>query len=772
MPSSDGTVVIDTELDSSGAEKGVKGLGKTIKDSMKQSEKSTEESTDKIKKKSEETSKSLKGLGSSFVSVSKSAGKLALKGTATAIAGTTAAITGLVTASTKAYASYEQLVGGVDTLFKESSKKVQDYANEAYKTAGMSANAYMETATSFSASLLQSLGGDTDKAADYANRAMIDMSDNANKMGTSIEMIQNAYQGFAKQNYTMLDNLKLGYGGTKEEMARLISDASKMTDIQKELNVTVDEGDMSFANIVNAISVMQSSLDIAGTTSKEAATTIEGSANMMKASWSNLLVGIADDTQDFDTLVNNFVDSATTFASNIIPRIQVALSGAGNLLTSLVPIIIEQLPSFLATILSGLSEQLVILLPQILTAIGQLISLIIQNLPTILSNMSELAMTLITMLLNGFINGIPSLLAGLTSIITTLSTDLLSEDNINTLLDLGLQLVLNLITGILNNLPLIINSGLTLIVNLAKGLIQAIPKLVKKIPQIISSLITALLDSIPLIVDAGVELLTALVDNMPLIIDTILDILPDLIDSILGSFTNSIPKLVDAGFKLFVALVTNMPKITLTIISKIPKLIASLVKSVVSYAKNFADAGWTLLTSITSKLPEITSKLVEKISKLPGKLITKIKESISDFTQVGVDLIDGLWTGIKDTFSIVIDGAGDLCNDLIDTVTGVFDIHSPSRVFRWIGEMDGKGLIDGFIDSDPLKAITSNVNNGMNKLQASLDAQSSIQLDQTISEGFINYDRLGDATALAIEKAGLKIKVDGREFGRIIRGYA
>ena len=267
---SDGRVVIDTELDSSGAEKGLKGLGKSL------------------------------------VSVSKSAGKLAFKGTATAIAGTTAAITGLVTASTKAYASYEQLVGGVDTLFKDSSKKVQQYAADAYKTAGMSGNEYMETVTSFSASLLQSLGGDTEKAADVANQAMIDMSDNANKMGTDMQSIQNAYQGFAKQNYTMLDNLKLGYGGTKEEMQRLLADAEKLSGVHYDIS--------NFSDVTQAIHEIQNSLDITGTTAKEASTTIEGSANSMKAAWSNLLVGISDDTQDFDTLVNNFVESAKSFA--------------------------------------------------------------------------------------------------------------------------------------------------------------------------------------------------------------------------------------------------------------------------------------------------------------------------------------------------------------------------------------------------------------------------------------------------------------------------
>jgi len=219
----------------------------------------------------------------------------------------------IIKSSLGVVANMEQQVGGVETLFKDSANTVIANANKAYKTAGMSANNYMETVTSFSASLLQSLGGDTAKAASYANRAIVDMSDNANKMGTNMRDIQNAYQGFAKQNYTMLDNLKLGYGGTQEEMKRLISDASKMTDVQKELGVTVDASSLSFGNIVNAISVVQKQMGITGTTSKEAATTIEGSVNSAKAAWENFEAGVIS--------ANDLVDTFWTAAQNIFKNL-------------------------------------------------------------------------------------------------------------------------------------------------------------------------------------------------------------------------------------------------------------------------------------------------------------------------------------------------------------------------------------------------------------------------------------------------------------------
>ena len=226
----------------------------------------------------------------------------------------------IIKSSLGVVANMEQQVGGVETLFQDSANTVIDNANRAYKTAGMSANNYMETVTSFSASLLQSLGGDTAKAASYADRAIVDMSDNANKMGTSMRDIQNAYQGFAKQNYTMLDNLKLGYGGTQEEMKRLVSDAAKLTDVQKELGVTVDANSLSFGNIVNAISVVQKQMGITGTTSKEAATTIEGSVSSAKAAWENFEAGVIsanDLVETFWTATQNIF----TNLGQIIPRL-------------------------------------------------------------------------------------------------------------------------------------------------------------------------------------------------------------------------------------------------------------------------------------------------------------------------------------------------------------------------------------------------------------------------------------------------------------------
>ena len=294
------------------------------------------------------------------------AASVAAKGVAAGVAAVTAATGAITKSSLDAYGAYEQNVGGIQKLFGNMGKSLDEYAEltgnavdavaekwgvleqsqnmvlqnaaNAYKTAGMSANQYMEQVTGFSAALITSLGNDTVAAANYAEMAMVDMSDNANTFGTDMESIQWAYQGFAKQNYTMLDNLKLGYGGTKEEMQRLISDASKMTDVQKKLGVTVDESSLSFDNIVAAIHVMQESMQIGGTTAREAATTIEGSVNMMKAAWENWLTGLGDSDADMAQLTDNLVESLETAAENVVPRVAIIL---GTLLGSVPGIVAE-----------------------------------------------------------------------------------------------------------------------------------------------------------------------------------------------------------------------------------------------------------------------------------------------------------------------------------------------------------------------------------------------------------------------------------------------
>ena len=306
MEKYDGSVVIGVEVDTDPAQKSVQSLG------------------DKLK--------------GSIVAAAKAA-TVALGAAVTGVAA-------LSTAAVNSYGEYEQLVGGVETLFKDSSAVVMEYATNAYKTAGLSANEYMTTVTSFSASLLQSLGGDTEQAAQMADMAITDMSDNVNKMGYTMESVQNAYNGFAKQNFTMLDNLKLGYGGTKEEMERLLSDAEKLSGIEYDVS--------SYADIVSAIHIIQTEIGITGTTALEASTTIQGSISSMKSAWENLVTGLADDNADMSQLVGNVVDSAKTVAQNIIPVMETAISSIGQMITELAPVIGTELPGLIMQVLPSL----------------------------------------------------------------------------------------------------------------------------------------------------------------------------------------------------------------------------------------------------------------------------------------------------------------------------------------------------------------------------------------------------------------------------------
>ena len=396
------------------------------------------------------------------------------------------------------FAEQEQLIGGVDTLFKTSSKQVQQYANEAYKTAGLSANEYMETVTSFSASLLQSLGGDTAKAAAYADRAVTDMSDNANKMGTDMASIQNAYQGFAKQNYTMLDNLKLGYGGTKTEMERLIADASAMTAEQEKLNVAVDAGDLSFGNIVNAISVMQEHLGIAGTTAEEAEKTIEGSAKAMKSAWQNLVTGMANENLDLSALIENFVESIQTFLDdNLIPRIQ-----------TMVPRMVEALTQLVGAMTPYIAPALQMLLPVIVQGISALVSGIVQALPAVVSAISDV----IPMIVDQLVTLLPQITASGVEIISALVSGI--GENLPALIPAAVDAIIEVASTLVANVDKIILAAGDLMAGLIRGLIESIPRLICRLPEIITAIISGLLDGVGSIIDVGVQLIRGLFEGI------------------------------------------------------------------------------------------------------------------------------------------------------------------------------------------------------------------------------------------------------------------
>ena len=398
-------------------------------------------------------------------------------------------------------AALQQSLGGIETLFKTSADTMKQYADEAFRTAGLSANEYMETATGFAASLIQSCGGDTAVAAEIANRAIIDMSDNANKMGTSMESIQNAYQGFAKGNYTMLDNLKLGYGGTQEEMKRLIADASKMTDVQEKLGITVDGTSMDFANVANAISVVQANLDIAGATAKEAESTFSGSMASMLASGKNLIAKLTLG-EDIKPALQDLAKTTWTFATgNLMPMLWNIVKGVKDVLIDSCKQLLETDPSIINSVIQSILSKV----PELYQKAEKIVYTVLQTITDKLPSILQKGVEIVTNIANGILKNIPTILASGSRILTKFVEFIVQ--NLPTIVQAGMNLLSNLAQGIKNNLPQIITmasavvanllatigrhlpsilqKGIELIGQLAAGLIRAIPTLVSKIPTII-----------------------------------------------------------------------------------------------------------------------------------------------------------------------------------------------------------------------------------------------------------------------------------------------
>ena len=451
--------------------------------------------------------------GTSFMSGFKGA---ALK--VAAALGIGAAIKTGITAALSEGASLQQSLGGIETLFKDSKAQVVKYADEAYRTTGLSANAYMENVTGFSASLLQSLGGDTAKAAEVANMAMIDMADNSNKMGTSMESIQTAYQGFAKQNYTMLDNLKLGYGGTKEEMQRLLRDAEKLTGTKYDIN--------NLNDVYQAIHAIQDNLDITGTTAKEASTTFTGSFNAMKAAAHNLLGDLALG-EDVEPALIALADTAKTFfVDNFLPMLWNVVKGVPDILESAFELasaaigenigsIMDSVPELLqmgSDMVMGIYNSALEAIPELLNIVSDIVNGLVesfmQNWPTIFQagidfvfqlidglvqaapGILQAGIDLISSLLQTIYNNAPQYISAGFEVVTNLINGILQR--IQVLVDTGINMITNLVTTIWNNLPQILNAGVQIISSLIKGLVQMIPKVLGKIGEMGGNIVSSL----------------------------------------------------------------------------------------------------------------------------------------------------------------------------------------------------------------------------------------------------------------------------------------
>ena len=527
-------------------------------------------------------------------------------------------------ASLDSYADYEQLVGGVETLYKDSAGIIENYAKDAYKNVGLSANDYMETSTSFAAALVTSLGGDTEKAAEMANTAISDMSDNANKMGTNISSIQDAYNGFAKQNYTMLDNLKLGYGGTQAEMKRLIKEASAMTDTQKELGVTVDSNSMSYANIVQAIHVVQANMGIMGTTSKEAATTIQGSTASMKSAWENLLTGIADPDQDFQTLVDNLVDSVITAGNNIIPRIK-----------EIVP-----------TLIDGLSELVTQLAPYVSSVIMELEPTIEEGLQSLFGGLSSVASELQPIVADVFSFFGDAIISGLTSAIENSDFSFLLDifNNVKT----AIENIAQIIDSFKNNA----NAAWDAISTKIQEVVAFVQPYVEAAMQVIGQVVTQVITDLTPVIQSIGEAFSAAWSLVQTVWAWASAFFQAIFQAIIVIFTPFAP-IISGFFQGAWIIIQSIWNVAVSFFQTVFDLITGVFSTIDAVLSGDFQGAW-------ESIQDIFGSVFDFFSTVGQNAVEGIKGGIAAVWNGLVSFVQGLWDGIKSIFVI---NAGDVKNN-------------------------------------------------------------------------------------------------------------
>lgn len=522
-----------------------------------------------------------------------------------AVAAGAAAVGGIVSAAVSSFGEYEQLVGGVETLFGSAADTVIKNADAAFQTAGLSANEYMQTVTSFSASLLQSVGGDTAEAAKVADMALIDMADNANKMGTSMESIQNAYQGFAKQNYTMLDNLKLGYGGTKSEMERLLADAQKLTGVKYDIS--------NLNDVYNAIHAVQENLGITGTTAKEASETIQGSMAAMQSAWANVLTGMATDGANMDTLIEQLIGTVETFANNIMPVIETALTGVSTLIEKLAPVLAERLPVIITEALPGLLEAGV----------------------QVIQTLSE-----------GILQAIPELMPTITDVIMKL-------------VDMLIELA-----------PQLIEVGMQVILELANGIAEALPELIPTIVDTVLTIVDTLIANVDMLIDAAIAIIVGLAEGLVNALPELIERLPEIIIAIVEGLVENLPKLLEASVQIIVALATGLIESLPELITRLPEIIAAIVEGLVACVGDMAEAGKELVNGLWEGIKKNWDNLASSVTELGSKLVNKVKgffkigsPSKLFADEIGQWIPEGIAVGIEANAGSVNSAVDDMVND-------------------------------------------------------------------------------------------------------------
>lgn len=753
-------------------------------------------------------------IGKGALTSVKALAKVSVAAAKIGVVAATVVATGL-TAMTKSaveqYADYEQLVGGVETLFKDSSDKVVEYANNAYKTAGLSANEYMDTVTSFSASLLQGLDGDTEKAAETANLAITDMSDNANKMGTDMASIQNAYQGFAKQNYTMLDNLKLGYGGTASEMARLINDSSVLGDT---MTVTADNvNSVSFDKMIEAIHVVQTDMGITGTTAKEAATTIQGSIGMMKSAWTNLLTGMADPSQDMGVLINNLVDSVMAVADNLVPRIADTLP---RIVTG-----ISSLAQKLAPYIPPLIEQI---LPSLIQGATSLLSELVNNLPGILETLlpgigGELGQTL-TSALQSIFGTLQAILPTILSLVNTLLPPLLQ------IVQTILPPLTNLINMLLPPIVQIVSQILPILISILQPvleLLQPILDLLNPIISLILMILDPLMELINMILPPLVEVISLISEEILGVLKPILEWFCEMLEITLGAAIIAIMAVINNCRKSFSMAWKGIKKVwnaAPAFFKGIWNGIKSAFAAVGKFFKGIFTTAWNGIKSVWSAVTGFFSGIWNGIkgifsavgtwfSGIFGKAWAGIKNAFSPmvkffsdtwqkikdiFSKVGTAIADGIKgavtaaiNGILGTATKIINGfisAINACISVINAIPGVSinkldKLNAPQLAEGGVLKKGQVGILEGNGAEAvvPLEKNTEWISKVADQMAAAtgrtVDNESELSKVLYLILDVVRHidENMYEYMVRALTE-GTKLKIDGREFGRMVRTYA
>ena len=600
-----------------------------------------------------------------------SAGKMFGANMAGAIKGVIAAagIGKAISASINEGAALQQSLGGIETLFKDSADKVKENAAQAFRTAGMSANEYMEMTTSFAASLLSSLGNDTDKAADVADMAMVDMSDNANKMGTSMELIQNAYQGFAKQNYTMLDNLKLGYGGTKTEMERLLADAQKITGIKYDIN--------NLSDVYSAIHVIQGELGITGTTAKEAATTFTGSFMAMKAAAKNLVgnLSLGNDIQqpllDLQETVHTF------FVGNFLPMI-------GNVIKG-IPALIEQGLSMMTmnlNLLAGNADKLV-----------------------------EQGLQLVTSLITGIVNGVPFLIEAAWNVISAFGIALLETDwaevannlitNLRTGVDNAAGQILgtdkNIIGAVLDaitkNLPKVLAKGMEILTNVVNGIISKIPVLISATGTVVNNFLDKATSMLPKVLAKGMEILTNVVNGIISKIPVLISATGTVVNNFINKILQMLPEVLQSGVQMILSVVNGIINNLPQVVSSASQVASDFISTIGAHLPGILQTGIEILGNLASGIVRAIPDLVAQIPQIVDGIIGVFTNT--DWWSVGKNIISGIASGLAGAAGQLWDAVKGVLGGFKDRVLAFFGIHSPSRWGIWVGEMIDQGFAKG-----------------------------------------------------------------------------